>query len=307
MEFHYKNKYLKYKNKYLQNKNISNISNISNIDNQTTNIIGGSTGSNSKVKVKVNKVIKIIFIRHGESTENIASKLGEAYDANNIVLTDKGISQAIKTGKYLSKMFGNKFACVYSSPKTRCVQTSNLIMEQIIESTEKIIIDDDIVEIGGNVHPFDGLSKNDRDKIIAKSSEKLKQVQKKLAKSIDPFERYELAIQFDKLINIEYQIKPNIYESQTNLINFFDKLRTQIKTSNYNHKTNILVVTHGGILQLVQKILSNIHVENTIFLSTKPFNSTSELLGNCACLYVGYDTFNDKFILVSPANTYHLD
>ena len=40
---------------------------------------------------------KIIFVRHGESTENKAIKDGKSYDKNNIVITDKGKNQAIKT------------------------------------------------------------------------------------------------------------------------------------------------------------------------------------------------------------------
>jgi broad specificity phosphatase PhoE len=40
---------------------------------------------------------RIIFVRHGESTENIASKEGKKYDKNNIVLTENGKKQAKKT------------------------------------------------------------------------------------------------------------------------------------------------------------------------------------------------------------------
>jgi broad specificity phosphatase PhoE len=94
-------------------------------------------------------MIKIIFIRHGESTENIADKTGKIYDPNNIILTTKGEEQAKKTGEYLSKIFGNNFDHIISSPAKRCVQTANIIIKQINFNKSKIIIDDLIMEIGG--------------------------------------------------------------------------------------------------------------------------------------------------------------
>ena len=33
---------------------------------------------------------RIIFVRHGESTENIATSDGKSYDKNKIILTKKG-------------------------------------------------------------------------------------------------------------------------------------------------------------------------------------------------------------------------
>jgi broad specificity phosphatase PhoE len=73
---------------------------------------------------------RIIFVRHGESTENKASTDNKSYDPNNIKLTELGKQQAMITGKYLYKIFG-KFDKVYSSPATRCKETANIIMEEI--------------------------------------------------------------------------------------------------------------------------------------------------------------------------------
>lgn len=42
-------------------------------------------------------MIKIIFIRHGESNENVAMEDGKSYDKNNINLTKQGKIQAEKT------------------------------------------------------------------------------------------------------------------------------------------------------------------------------------------------------------------
>ena len=248
-------------------------------------------------------MIKIIFIRHGESTENISGETWEEYDINNVILTSNGIIQAKKTGTYLFETFG-KFDCVYSSPKTRCVQTSNIIIKCIGYDLEKIIIDDNIVEIGGNFNPFDGLSKKDKDKIIDSSNNKIKEIQSKLDNpSTNPYDKYELNIKFNKMISKEYKISPNLYDCENNIKNFFNNLKNKIE-ENFHKK--ILVVTHGGILQLIQKILCNINPENKIFFSEKPFTKSKELFSNCACLYVGFDITNKKFILISPTNTYHL-
>jgi broad specificity phosphatase PhoE len=66
---------------------------------------------------------RIIFVRHGESTQNKDYRDNKSYDKNNIKLTELGEKQAMITGKYLYKIFG-KFDKVYSSPATRCIETA---------------------------------------------------------------------------------------------------------------------------------------------------------------------------------------
>lgn len=111
---------------------------------------------------------RIIFVRHGESTENKASTDNKSYDPNNIKLTELGEKQAQITGKYLYKVFG-KFDKVYSSPATRCIETANMtlrvnlllrnniIMEEI-NYKKKLDIDELLVEVGYNHNNLDGLS-----------------------------------------------------------------------------------------------------------------------------------------------------
>lgn len=277
----YKDKYIKYKSKYMDSKNSLNQNSL----NQT----GG----------KKNKMVQIIFVRHGQSTENVASTKGFAYDSNNIILTTEGEEQAIKTGKYLFTTFG-KFDHVISSPITRCVQTSNLIIEQINFDVSKIVTDDLIMEIGGQSHPFDGLSKKERDKIKNADTQFCK-IEKDMARTTNPYIKYNLEKKIVKHISKNSGIKPNIYNAHDNLLNFMDRLKNIIKENNYE---KILVVSHGGILSLMQKIICGVNPEKTIYLSEKKYTSEDELLGNCACLYLGLE--NDKFILVAPANTNHL-
>jgi CTP-dependent riboflavin kinase len=68
----------------------------------------------------------------------------------------------------------------------------------------------------------------------------------------------------------------------------------------------ILVVTHGGIIDIIQRILCNIEskIIKNYYISTKPFTDRNEIMGNCTCFYVGLE--NNKFHLVMPPNTYHL-
>lgn len=246
-----------------------------------------------------NNIVKIIFVRHGESTKNVATKKGLAYDLDNVILTDRGILQAKTTVKYLFNTYG-KFDRVYSSPKTRCVQTSNLIMNQINFNSSKIIIDDNIIEIGGYVHTFGGLSNEERDKIMEK---KIQNLIESLDKIKNPFEKELETEKTYKMLLKKYPIKPDLYEASENIDKFFNKLKKIINQEKNIKK--ILVVTHGGIIDLIQHVLSGVNVEKRLYISEKIFENKNELLGNCACLSVGYD--NDKFRIVSPANTYHLN
>lgn len=66
-------------------------------------------------------------------------------------------------------------------------------------------------------------------------------------------------VKLEKMINSQYEIKPSVYEAKDNLIIFFDKLKNNIIKNRYK---NILVISHGGILQLVQKMLCNIDLKN---------------------------------------------
>ena len=70
--------------------------------------------------------MEIIFVRHGESFQNI-SNLAESDDDDK--LTDNGMRQAEITGKYLNKIYG-KFDIIYSSPKNRCISTANIIKKE---------------------------------------------------------------------------------------------------------------------------------------------------------------------------------
>ena len=253
----WKLKYKKYKTKYLELKQ----------KQKQNQMIGGKTNKKN--------CVKIMFVRHGESTQNVAGEKGESYDAKNIVLTDKGIEQAKKTGTYLFKTYG-KFDKVYSSPVTRCMQTSNIIMEQIGFEPEFIQLDELLVEIGYYKDKLEGMSKEQIDNSMI-SNKKISKLEEKIKKTSNPYEKILLLNKFG----------------------YLEKLK------NSNACEQILVVTHGGIIGLIQKIVCNIDVENDILFSKKKFDSVKELGGNCTILCL---CLTDNCIkMISPANTYHLD
>ena len=133
---------------------------------------------------------RIIFVRHGQSTQNKAYTDNKSYDKNSVKLTDEGKKQAMITGKYLYKVFG-KFDKVYSSPATRCIETANIIMKEI-NHKKKLDIDESLIEIGYKSNKLDGLSKDESYKLY--NSFTLNLPKDKLFNGIKTFKQYEKKI-----------------------------------------------------------------------------------------------------------------
>lgn len=121
----YYQKYLKYKTKY---------------QNTKMNLNGGE--SNTFVK-------QYVYIRHGErpslqKDQEIKEKWknSQRYEENNRdePLTEKGFKDSYETGvKLLDQIDINNFDYIYSSPWTRCVQTSIQILQAIKDNTNKTL------------------------------------------------------------------------------------------------------------------------------------------------------------------------
>jgi len=250
-----------------------------------------------------NKMKRIIFVRHGESTENVASIAGKSYDKNKITLTKNGKNQAKITGEYLNKVFG-KFDKVYSSPVRRCIETSNNIIKQI-NYKDSIIIDDNLAEMGYISNNLDGLSKEEKQKIfdntkldnlpkdkIFNGISNWEQFEKKINETKNPFDKLQLTRLFPRFEKMPaFDVKPNSKELKGNLKRFFKN----VKKTKYN---NILVITHGGCIGMIQKILCNID-ETSI-----EFNKFGDK-NNCCIVCVGLE--NNKYSLVAPASIKHLE
>lgn len=244
---------------------------------------------------------RIIFVRHGESTENVANKDGKSYDKNKIVLTDNGKKQATITGDYLYEVFG-KFDKVYSSPVVRCQQTANIICNQT-KYKNKINIEELLVELGYEFNKFDGLSKEEVQKVYNSTKLNLPkdklfsgiknwdQFQKKLSETKNPFDRLkftQLYPEFQK--TSELSVKPDADKVKSNLKKFLKKIKN-------TKDINILVITHGGCIVLLQHMLCNLDIMNeNINLGEK---------GNCCIVCVGLE--NGKYSLISARSIKHLE
>jgi len=244
---------------------------------------------------------KIIFVRHGESTENVSVEKGIKYDKNNIVLTDKGNKQAEITGQYLYEVFG-KFDKVYASPATRCVQTANIIIEQT-NYKKKLKIDNLLVEIGYYSNNFNGISKDSKEKILDNLNVKLpkdklykdiknfRQLEIKLKEIKDPFDKQKI---YKNWSNFELDPQLNIKPTTIQVANNYKHFLKNIKES--NDKT-ILVISHGGCIGILQKLICNIDINNF-----DTFNGDTK---NCCICCISLE--KNKYSVVSFANTKHLE
>ena len=230
--------------------------------------------------------MKIFFVRHGQTQANIDNKQYTLDDSIH-PLTERGEKQATHTGKYLNKV-GN-FDLIISSPRLRCIQTATLISKEIGYKNDiiinKLIMEKDVIE--------------QNRKEALKKNKKFSKICNELIKTKDPFELINLK---EKQDNQFFKI---MYDNDINseILNL-KKFLNQLKKLN---KKSILVVTHGGIIELIQQIITNTEFtnlnifskDNDKYIKAKQYEDGNTKI--MACL------LNDgKFKLVIPSNTLHL-
>ena len=229
---------------------------------------------------------EIYFIRHGETSWN---KKGLSQGSrNDIKLNKNGIIQAKKTGKYLNKyrQRDTKFDLIISSPMLRTKKTAEIIAKQI--GYDNYII------------YYDELKERDQGLVsIGKTNEELKKdsfyddyfdILNQHKQIKDPVEK----ILFDTKNKdiIDKTLKK--YEMES-----FDDIIVRVKkvldiSKNNNHK-KIIVVTHGGFINAINKYLLN------------TFASINDDLTNGSnCHITTYVYDHDIYKLVMPPNTLHL-
>lgn len=95
---------------------------------------------------------KFIFVRHGEAEHNVGfHERGEPafFDEKykDAPLTEKGKAQARDTGKALARL---KILDIWSSPLTRCIQTSEELFEET--GAQQLYLHDNLLECLGGGH-----------------------------------------------------------------------------------------------------------------------------------------------------------
>lgn len=271
-------KYSKYRSKsldkYMYNKKYENLC---------------SDAKNNETDNRYSK--EIIFVSHGETTENIAIKNGDSYDEFNVELTKNGELQATETGKYLN-MF-NEFDKVFSSPEITCIQTCEFIFKEILSHENiknNLLRDQRLIEMGHNYNGFNGLSKHERNKILGKN-QYLAMLYKKNEETKNPYDKIETTRKLWNAYSEFLEIDPTIYQVENNIKSFLNDLKMV-----EGHR--ILVVVHKGTMEIIQNIICNID-----FMS---YISNKKCLDNC-CIMCTYLDKNNNYNIIKNANTDHLN
>jgi broad specificity phosphatase PhoE len=229
--------------------------------------------------------MEILFVRHGESTQNKAINNNEEYDKHNIILTIKGRKQAQATGKYIAKVFG-KIDAIYHSPIYRCQETAEIIAKNL-DFTKELIPDKLLLE---------DAEKSDLNKLTTKEILKLyKKLDKKfdiITKELNPFDKLKKYTLAEKNIAKKYNYEPNLDEVFVNYNKFLDQIK---KTK---HK-RIVVIGHSGTTNTMTKIITGIDIYNGFIFNNKNISTS-----NCSICCVLYD--DNKFELVDFPNNEHL-
>jgi len=93
-------------------------------------LAGKKTPHNDK-----NQPLKVVFVRHGESTWN---KSGKFSGWTDIPLNEKGENQAREAGKLLKEL-GYDFDVAYTSKLDRAIRTCEIILEEMDLSEETFV------------------------------------------------------------------------------------------------------------------------------------------------------------------------
>ena len=227
---------------------------------------------------------EIYLIRHGETEWN---KLGMIQSIEDIYLNKIGIEQSIITGKYLfnKRLDSGNFDIILSSCLNRCMQTSNLIANEINLDKSKIIylnqlnnIDLGLISSGKSTNE---MKKNyfydDYFKLVENYKKK------------DRIEKKEmLDIEFSNILTDKYEIES--IDSIKKRINYVANYAINCQ---YN---KIIIVTHFGIIKWFNRIAVNT-LENI----------KGDLSNGSNCNITYYTISNGKFRLIMGPSTHHFE
>jgi broad specificity phosphatase PhoE len=247
----------------------------------------------------MNNEIEILFVRHGQSTENIAAESGEKYDPNNVVLTERGKLQVKITGQYL-KTFG-EFDIVYNSPLKRCVQTADIICNEL-GYKNKPITSNLIMELGAE-DKLRGLSRKEREEIINENKEYTK-LEELIKNEKNLFKKAKLQEKCYLLASDFLEMEPSLEKHIDDSKKFLELLKKQ------NCK-RILVICHGGTIFTMSRLITNMNpnVDTVAMMlneQTVKVKNPEPIIEGDNCCIMGALLKNGIIQMVIPRNNLHL-
>jgi broad specificity phosphatase PhoE len=214
----------------------------------------------------------IYVIRHGETDANLK---GQVNDKNvKIPINATGKKQAKKTGKYMAGR-DLKDCIIYSSPSERAQQTAQIIAKEMKYGGE-IIIDERIDEMDNG--KLSGLT--DIDELVNEYKKELNKL------PTDPIDRELEFPAFDIKMTKKFKLESR-NNAHKRVANFYKDLPSK----------NIIVVTHGGIVNITIQVLFNIYPQITGDLSNGR---------NCTIMCISKETKSKEYKMLSLPNTLHL-
>ncbi len=174
--------------------------------------------------IKINPKIKSrwFIVRHGETNWN---KEGRSMGHKDIPLNELGKKQALETAQ---KLENNKIDLIISSDLLRAKETAEIIAKHL---GVELIIDKELREKNGGV--IEGLTKQEREEKFGK----------------DALEKWRI-----------YDNKPENGESWKEFEERVIKAFKNHKSA--HHHKNIVIVTHGGTIGLIEKNLKNLQLDD---------------------------------------------
>ena len=227
---------------------------------------------------------EIYLIRHGETDWN---SLGLGQGArNDIKLNKVGMKQGKYTGKYLNdyRQENQKFDLILCSPMLRTRKTAEIICKELNYDFEKVIYMDELIERDQGLISIgktnNELKKNNfYDDYFTKANT--------IFKIKDPIllnEQWDLFLNTDCNKKYEYETEKHMFKRLEIIVNLLKK--TKFK--------KILIVTHGGIILKLIKLLFNI----------SDITGDYKFGSNCHITYIIYN--KKQFYLEYGPSTLHL-
>jgi probable phosphoglycerate mutase len=220
----------------------------------------------------------IYVVRHGETDTNLNNKVN---DKNiSVTINKTGIKQAKKTGKYLKNRNLAKSNCImYSSPSERAIATAKIISNSL--ELKDIKQDDRIIEFDQGL--LSGLDK---------SSPISQQFHSEFDKFTKKYKNDRISIE----LNFDEFDKHKAKKYKAELRSDIKKRIEAFLDSLPNKPKNIIIVTHSGIIGIIQELL------------TGPFpdKACGDLTNGKNCTIMGITKIGKTFKVISFPNTEHL-